>query len=149
MPVDMRMLKSEFVSHVGCRLVLMKAEVIQPDESVKLAAQATIERQNKMAILKIVKYPEAVLERAGDAVTEFDDELKQLVTDMFETMYDAPGVGLAAPQVGVSRQVFVMDCSGGKDPKQAPGRIIKAVIPVRRTLRPGRRRTGPFRPGRV
>ncbi|MCP9493321.1 MAG: peptide deformylase [Pyrinomonadaceae bacterium MAG19_C2-C3] len=124
----MRMLKSEFMSRVKCHLRSLKAEVIQPDESVKLAAQTTIERQNKMAILKIVKYPEAVLERAGDAVTEFDDDLKQLVSDMFETMYNAPGVGLAAPQVGVSKQVFVMDCSGGKDPQQKIAMINPKVL---------------------
>lgn len=107
-----------------------KSGVIQSNKSVKLAAQTTIERQNKMAILKIVKYPEAVLERAGDVVTEFDDELKQLVNDMFETMYHAPGVGLAAPQVGVSKQVFVMDCSGGRDPQQKVAMINPQVLTV-------------------
>ncbi len=71
-----------------------------------------------MALLKIVKYPDPVLETAGEVVTEFSDELRKLVADMFETMYDAPGVGLAAPQVGVSKRLFVMDCSGGRDPDQ-------------------------------
>ncbi len=71
-----------------------------------------------MALLKIVKYGDPVLETPGDPVTEFDDKLKKLVSDMFETMYSAPGVGLAAPQVGVSKRLFVMDCSGGKDPAQ-------------------------------
>lgn len=83
-----------------------------------------------MAILKIVKYPEKVLERAGEPVTKFDDELKQLVEDMFETMYAAPGVGLAAPQVGVSKRVFVMDCSGGKDPEQKIAMINPEVLRV-------------------
>lgn len=63
-----------------------------------------------MALLEIVKYPDAVLERTGDVVTEFDARLKKLVADMFETMYAARGVGLAAPQVGVSQRLFVMDC---------------------------------------
>ncbi len=73
-----------------------------------------------MALLKIVKYPDPVLLAPGEPVpvTGFDAELKQLVSDMFETMYDAPGVGLAAPQVNVSKRVFVMDCSGGHDPQQ-------------------------------
>ncbi len=71
-----------------------------------------------MALLKIVKYPDPVLETAGEVVTEFSDELRKLGADMFETMYDAPGVGLAAPQVGVSKRLFVMDCSGGRDPDQ-------------------------------
>ncbi len=69
-----------------------------------------------MALLEIVKYGEPVLETPGEPVTVFDDNLKKLVNDMFETMYAARGVGLAAPQVGVSQRLFVMDCSGGEDP---------------------------------
>jgi peptide deformylase len=69
-----------------------------------------------MSLLKIVHYPEPVLLTPGEPVTVFDDRLKQLVSDMFETMYDSRGVGLAAPQVGVSQRLFVMDCSGGQDP---------------------------------
>ncbi len=83
-----------------------------------------------MAVLKIVKYGDAILEREGEAVTEFNDELKRLVADMFETMYDAPGVGLAAPQVGISKRVFVMDCSGGKDSAQKIAMINPEVLRV-------------------
>ncbi len=85
-----------------------------------------------MALLEIVKYPNPVLLTPGDpvAVTGFDAELKQLVSDMFETMYDAPGVGLAAPQVGVSKRVFVMDCSGGKDPAQRIAMINPEIVMV-------------------
>ncbi len=63
-----------------------------------------------MALLKIVHYPEPVLLAVGKPVgeAEFNDELKKLVENMFETMYDAQGVGLAAPQVGVSKRLFVM-----------------------------------------
>jgi len=67
-------------------------------------------------ILKIVKYPEPVLSQPGEPVNEFDGELRKLAADMFETMYDAQGVGLAAPQVGVSKRVTVIDLSAGKDP---------------------------------
>jgi len=81
-----------------------------------------------MPILEIVKYPDPVLETPAEPVTEFDDELKQLVADMFETMYAAPGVGLAAPQVGVSKRLFVMDCSGGKDPAQRIAMINPVVL---------------------
>lgn len=63
---------------------------------------------------EIVKYGAKVLTEKASPVTEFDAALEQLVADMFETMYDAPGVGLAAPQVGVSRRLFVMDCSKEK-----------------------------------
>ena len=66
-------------------------------------------------ILKIVKYPEKVLEQPGEPVTEFDAELRKLAADMFETMYASQGVGLAAPQVGVSKRVAVIDLSMGKD----------------------------------
>ena len=69
-------------------------------------------------ILKIVKYPEPVLSQPGEPVTEFDDELKKLVDDMFETMYASQGIGLAAPQVAVSKRVTVIDLSQGKDPAQ-------------------------------
>ena len=81
-----------------------------------------------MAILKIVKYPADVLEQRAAPVTEFDESLRKLVADMFETMYDAPGVGLAAPQVGVSKRLFVMDCSGGKDPAQRIAMVNPRII---------------------
>ncbi|MGA3079932.1 MAG: peptide deformylase [Terracidiphilus sp.] len=68
-------------------------------------------------ILKIVKYPEAVLSRPGEPVTEFDAELRKLVADMFETTYASQGIGLAAPQVGVSKRLTVIDLSVGKEPK--------------------------------
>jgi peptide deformylase len=69
-------------------------------------------------VLKIVKYPEPVLEQPGEPVTEFNDELRKLVADMFETMYASQGIGLAAPQVGISKRVTVIDLSQGKDPAQ-------------------------------
>jgi peptide deformylase len=68
-------------------------------------------------ILKIVKYPEPVLSQPGEPVTEFNDELRQLVADLFETMYAAQGIGLAAPQVGISKRLTVIDLSMGKEPK--------------------------------
>ena len=60
-----------------------------------------------MAVRLITDYPAAVLLKPGDLVSSFDDELKSLVADMFETMYDAGGVGLAAQQIGVSLRLFV------------------------------------------
>ena len=67
-----------------------------------------------MAIRKIVEYPDPVLLSPGDPVEKFDDDLNALVRDMFETMYDDGGVGLAAPQIGLSLRLFVMDCDGIK-----------------------------------
>ena len=83
-----------------------------------------------MALLEIVKYGDPVLERVGDPVTEFGDGLKRLVSDMFETMYAARGVGLAAPQVGVSKRLFVMDCSGGHDPEARVALVNPVVLRV-------------------
>ena len=83
-----------------------------------------------MALLEIVKYGDPILETPGEPVTEFDDKLKKLVSNMFETMYAAPGVGLAAPQVGVSQRLYVMDCSGGKDPEQRIAMINPVILRV-------------------
>jgi peptide deformylase len=69
-------------------------------------------------ILKIVKYPDPVLEKPGEPVSEFNDELRQLIADMFETMYASQGIGLAAQQVGVAQRVTVIDLSCGKDPAE-------------------------------
>ena len=62
-----------------------------------------------MALLEIVKYPAPVLLQVGKPVTEFDQRVRKLVADMFETMYEAGGVGLAAPQVGVSERIVFLD----------------------------------------
>ncbi|HEX8287019.1 MAG TPA: peptide deformylase [Pyrinomonadaceae bacterium] len=67
-----------------------------------------------MAIRKITEYPEKVLAEVGKPVTAFDEELEALCADMYETMYDAEGVGLAAPQIGLNLRLFVMDCEGIK-----------------------------------
>ena len=62
-----------------------------------------------MAIRKILEVPDPRLKVVSEPVTAFDDELKTLVDDMFETMYDAPGIGLAAIQVGVPKRILVID----------------------------------------
>jgi peptide deformylase len=69
-------------------------------------------------ILKIVKFPDPILSRPGEPVTEFNDELRKLIADMFETTYAEQGVGLAASQVGLSKRLTTIDLSMGKDPKQ-------------------------------
>ena len=67
-------------------------------------------------IRKIVKYGDPVLETPSDSVTKFDTpELRRLIADMFETMHDASGVGLAAPQIGLSQRLTVIDCSAGEE----------------------------------
>eukprot|EP01037_Dinobryon_pediforme_P024453 gene24453-biopygen14685 len=64
-----------------------------------------------MALLNILRYPDPRLHKIAKPVTVFDDRLKQLVADMAETMYEAPGVGLAASQVDVHEQIVVIDVS--------------------------------------
>jgi peptide deformylase len=68
-----------------------------------------------MAILNILRYPDPRLHKIAKPVTVFDDRLAQLVADMAETMYDAPGVGLAASQVDVHEQVVVIDITEEKN----------------------------------
>ncbi len=64
-----------------------------------------------MAVLEIKKYPEKVLKQKASSVVDIDGALQRLIDDMLETMYAAPGIGLAAPQVGVSKSVIVIDVS--------------------------------------
>lgn len=65
----------------------------------------------------IVKFGDPVLERATKPVENFDEELQTLVADMFESMYAAQGVGLAAPQIGIGLRLAVIDVSNGKNPE--------------------------------
>jgi len=78
-----------------------------------------------MAVRRILHYPEPLLKEKSQLVTEFNEELKQLAADMAETMYDAPGVGLAAPQVGELKRLIVIDCSDSEEPND----LIVAVNP--------------------
>lgn len=69
-----------------------------------------------MALRPILLYPEPTLRVRCDEVETFDDELRRLAADMIETMHNAPGIGLAAPQVGETRRLAVVDLSVGEDP---------------------------------
>ena len=68
-------------------------------------------------IYDVVKYGDPVLEKPGAAITKFDAALEELAEDMFATMYAAQGVGLAAPQIGKSIRIAVVDVTGGKNPE--------------------------------
>lgn len=68
-----------------------------------------------MAVLEILHFPDPRLRETAAPVEAIDQSLQALIDDMFETMYDAPGVGLAATQVGIAQRVAVMDCSEAKD----------------------------------
>ena len=78
-----------------------------------------------MALLDILHYPEPLLKRTSQPVGVFDSRLRQLAEDMAETMYAAPGVGLAAPQVGELQRLIVLDCSANDEPAD----LIMAVNP--------------------
>src|SRR5271169_731282 len=67
-------------------------------------------------IYPIVKYGDAVLEKPSASITKFDDTLAKLADDMFESMYAAHGVGLAAPQIGISKRIAVVDVTFKEDP---------------------------------
>jgi len=67
-------------------------------------------------IYPIVKYGDPVLEKPAEPVTVFDAALRKLVEDMFESMYAAHGVGLAAPQIGISKRLAVVDVTFKEDP---------------------------------
>jgi len=67
-------------------------------------------------IYPIVKFGDPVLEKKAADVTVFDDDLKKLIEDMFESMYAARGVGLAAPQIGISKRIAVVDVTFKEDP---------------------------------
>jgi len=71
-----------------------------------------------MAIRPILVVPDPVLKQVSQPVERVDDELRAQMDDMLETMYDAPGIGLAAIQIGVPKQVIVMDLAGPDEPKQ-------------------------------
>lgn len=79
-----------------------------------------------MALLEILKYPEPMLGKVAAPVKNFNDKTVQLVNDMLETMYAAPGVGLAAPQVGVSQRIVVLDI----DHENPRTNIYKLINPV-------------------
>lgn len=87
-------------------------------------------------ILRIRKYGDPVLETPAEPVTEFNGELRQLAEDMFETMYANKGIGLAAPQVGVSKRLAVIDASAGEDPS-AKLILVNPVILVKEGVQIG------------
>ncbi|KRT62416.1 MAG: def, peptide deformylase, peptide deformylase, partial [Candidatus Dadabacteria bacterium CSP1-2] len=79
-----------------------------------------------MAILKILTYPDPRLKKKSTPVEKIDKEIEKLLDDMAETMYDAPGVGLAAPQVGINLRVIVIDISARQE--DSPG-LIELINP--------------------
>ena len=80
-----------------------------------------------MAVREILKIPEPVLKQVSSPVEVFDDELQTLVQDMLDTMYDAPGIGLAAVQIGITKRLLVTDVAG-KDEDPQPLCLINPEL---------------------
>ena len=85
-----------------------------PDNSTASEAASTTQARK---IYRIVKFPDPILAKPTAPVTSFGAELEQLTEDMFASMYAAQGVGLAAPQIGLSLRIAVVDVTGGKNPE--------------------------------
>jgi peptide deformylase len=81
-------------------------------------------------IYPIVKYGDAVLEKPSAPITKFDDALAKLADDMFESMYAAHGVGLAAPQIGISKRIAVIDVTFKEDPEAKIVMVNPEIIHV-------------------
>lgn len=82
-------------------------------------------------IYPIVKFPDPILQQPAEPVTVFDAELRKLVDDMFTSMYDAQGIGLAAPQIGISKRLTVIDLSFQKKPEDKIVLINPEVIQIK------------------
>jgi peptide deformylase len=85
----------------------------------RAARQATSDavRATALKLHEVVKYPDPILAKKGEPVNEFTPEIAQLVEEMFDSMYAAQGIGLAAPQIGISKQITVIDVSFKERPE--------------------------------
>ncbi len=93
-----------------------------------MATKKVEKRKFAGKIHEVVKWPDPVLAKRGDEVAVFDDALKTLVDEMFESMYAAQGIGLAAPQIAISQRITVIDVSFGKDDKDKIALINPQII---------------------
>lgn len=81
-----------------------------------------------MSVLKVYEYPHPVLKKKAEKVSGVDDEMRKFLDDMLETMYAAEGVGLAAPQVGVSKRIVVIDISHDDEDRMPPLYMVNPEI---------------------
>jgi peptide deformylase len=81
-----------------------------------------------MAIRDVLIHPDPRLKKVCDPIPEVTAEIEKLAEDLLETMYDAPGIGLAAPQVGVTRRLLVMDCEKAEDAPPKPMVLINPAV---------------------
>ncbi len=93
-----------------------------------MAVKKSVGRQKKVRTHAVLKWPDAVLAQKGAAVTAFDARLGTLVDEMFESMYEAQGIGLAAPQIGISERITVIDVSFNKNPEDKIALINPEIV---------------------
>ena len=98
--------------------------------AARTAAKTPAEKKFAGKLHTVVKWPDPVLARRGEEVTVFDTSLETLVEEMFESMYAAQGIGLAAPQIAISKRITVIDVSFRKDPADKLALINPEVIHV-------------------
>ncbi len=84
-----------------------------------------------LKIHEVVKWPDPVLAKRGETVTVFDAKLKKLVEEMFDSMYAAQGIGLAAPQIAISQRITVIDVSFKKNPEEKIVLINPEIVEMR------------------
>ena len=98
-----------------------------------------------MAILNILEFPDPRLRTIAKTVTVVDDEVRQLVDDMFETMYEAPGIGLAATQVNVHKRIVVMDLSEDRsEPRVFINPEFESLVSTKTSIARRRSRSRPW-----
>jgi peptide deformylase len=100
-------------------------------KSTKAGAELAATPEKLHKIHEVVKYPEPVLMQKGAEVTEFGPELEEFVEEMFATMYAAQGIGLAAPQIAISKQITVIDVSFKEKPEERLALINPVILELK------------------
>jgi peptide deformylase len=101
----------------------------QPVDRLQTLAYLT-----RMSVLPIVTLPDPILRQISSPVERFDDDLRRLIADMFETMYDAPGIGLAGVQVGVTRRLLTLDVADDEETPRPLAMINPVILQLGDTL---------------
>ena len=94
----------------------------------EVARRRRLDYMGRMALRPILIHPDPRLKAMCDPITEVTDDLRALSAEMLKAMYEAPGIGLAAPQVGVTKRLFVMDCAKDEDEEPRPLTLINPEV---------------------
>jgi peptide deformylase len=96
--------------------------------TTKTVSATKTQTETPHKIHEVVKYPDPILAKRGERVTEFTPELEKLVNEMFDSMYAAQGIGLAAPQISISKQITVIDVSFNERPEDKLALINPEIL---------------------